>query len=202
MVKLLEKKDGWEKYKFEELFGYTKGKKPSKLGNKEEENYLPYLSTEYLRNNGEKKFAQVTPDLAMVEDGEIILLWDGSNAGEFFKGKKGILSSTMVKLITKKESDKDYLFYVLKSKENFIRGQTKGTGIPHVDGTVLKALEIPFPALPEQKRIAEILSTVDKKLDLEKERKEKLERIKKGLMNELLTGKKRVNVERILEVGR
>ncbi|MCJ7626276.1 MAG: hypothetical protein MUO76_22525 [Anaerolineaceae bacterium] len=38
---------------------------------------------------------------------------------------------------------------------------------------------------------AEILSTVDKKLELDR-RKGKLERIKKGLMNELLTGKKRV----------
>ncbi|MHA1259941.1 MAG: restriction endonuclease subunit S, partial [Candidatus Heimdallarchaeaceae archaeon] len=36
--------------------------------------------------------------------------------------------------------------------------------------------------------------TVDKKLELEKKRKEKLERIKKGLMEELLTGKKRVKV--------
>ena len=55
-------------------------------------------------------------------------------------------------------------------------------------------LNIPLAPLPEQHRITEILSTVDKKLELECRRKEKLERVKKGLMNELLTGRKRVNV--------
>jgi len=48
--------------------------------------------------------------------------------------------------------------------------------------------------LPKQRRIAEILSAVDRKLELERKRKEKLERAKKGLMNELLTGRKRVKI--------
>jgi len=56
-------------------------------------------------------------------------------------------------------------------------------------------LNIPLPPLPEQHCIAEILSVVDRKLELERRRKEKLERVKKGLMNELLTGRKRVKVE-------
>jgi restriction endonuclease S subunit len=46
----------------------------------------------------------------------------------------------------------------------------------------------------EQRRIAKILSAVDKELELERKRKENLERIKKGLMNDLLTGKKMVEV--------
>ncbi|MCG2736200.1 MAG: restriction endonuclease subunit S [Candidatus Methanoperedenaceae archaeon] len=56
-------------------------------------------------------------------------------------------------------------------------------------------LNIPLPPLPEQRRIAEILSAVDRKLELERRRKEKLERVKKGLMNELLTGRKRIQAE-------
>jgi type I restriction enzyme S subunit len=60
----------------------------------------------------------------------------------------------------------------------------------------LKLFKLPLPSPPEQHRIAEILSTVDKKIELERKRKEKLEKIKKGLMNELLTGKKRVTIAR------
>ena len=52
-------------------------------------------------------------------------------------------------------------------------------------------LEIEF-LYSEQRRIAEILSAADKKL--ERRRKEKLERVKKGLMNELLTGRKRIKI--------
>jgi Restriction endonuclease S subunits len=56
----------------------------------------------------------------------------------------------------------------------------------------IEKFKIPLPPLGEQRKIAEILSTVDKKLELERERREKLEKIKKGLMNDLLTGRKRV----------
>jgi len=79
---------------------------------------------------------------------------------------------------------------VVKKLESFSRGTTI-KGIPQ---KVLKNLPIPLPPLKEQQKIAEILSTVEKKLELERKSKEKLERIKKGLMNDLLTGKRRVKV--------
>ena len=47
----------------------------------------------------------------------------------------------------------------------------------------------------EQKKIAEIFSTVDNRLELLKGKKEKLVRIKKGLMNDLFSGEKRVKLE-------
>jgi type I restriction enzyme S subunit len=49
-----------------------------------------------------------------------------------------------------------------------------------------------FPPLPEQQKIASILSCIDDKLEIEKN--EKLELLKKGLMQVLLTGKVRVKV--------
>ena len=54
-------------------------------------------------------------------------------------------------------------------------------------------LLIPLPPLSEQKRIAEILSQIDQAIEKEEKYKEKLERLKKGLMEDLLTGKVRVN---------
>jgi len=55
-------------------------------------------------------------------------------------------------------------------------------------------LLIPIPPLPEQQKIAEILSTVDEKLETLKQEKTKLERIKQWFMEELLTGRIRVRV--------
>jgi len=184
----------WKLVRLGETIGYVKGKKPYILSEEYKEGYFPYLSTEYLRNNGKPKFAVPNDNVVLVEDADLILLWDGSNAGEFFMGKKGILSSTMVKIQLKKDINTIFLFYLLKTKEKGLSSQTRGTGIPHVDKNVLEDIKIPLPPLPEQEKIAEILSTVDRKLELEKRRKEKLERIKKGLMEELLTGKKRVKV--------
>jgi type I restriction enzyme S subunit len=52
---------------------------------------------------------------------------------------------------------------------------------------------IPLPPLSERKRIAEILSQIDQAIEKEEKYREKLERLKKGLMEDLLTGKVRVN---------
>ena len=86
-----------------------------------------------------------------------------------------------------------FLYYLLIFKK-LNRFATKTTH-PIITLSFLNSYKIPLLPLPEQRKIAEILSTVDKKLELEKKRKEKLERIKKGLMNDLLTGKRRVKVE-------
>ena len=56
----------------------------------------------------------------------------------------------------------------------------------------LEKLNIPVPPLEEQKQIAKILSTVDKKLENLKEKKLFFEELKKGLMQKLLTGEVRV----------
>ena len=48
--------------------------------------------------------------------------------------------------------------------------------------------------LPEQKQIASILSNVDTQIQKEKLHKSNLERLKKGLMQKLLTGQIRVKV--------
>jgi len=178
----------WEAIKFREVFSCIKGKKPAELIDEYKENYLPYLSTEYLRENKATKFARISEDVISINKGDLILLWDGSNAGEFFIGKEGILSSTMVKLQLKKENiDSVFVFYLLKIKEYYLSGLTRGTGIPHVDRNVLENLTLPLPPLPEQQKIAEILSTVDEAIEEVDESIAKTERLKKGLMQELLT---------------
>ena len=70
----------------------------------------------------------------------------------------------------------------------------QGSTIKNISLPFLKALLLPVPPLQEQQKIAEILSTVDHKLELLRNKKTYLERIKKGLMNDLLTGKVRVNI--------
>lgn len=71
----------------------------------------------------------------------------------------------------------------------------KKSGQPLMTQTIVYSKKIPLPPLPEQKKIAEILSTVDSRMEMLRKRKGKIERIKKGLMNDLLTGRKRVKLD-------
>lgn len=68
----------------------------------------------------------------------------------------------------------------------------KESGQPLMTQTIVYSIKFPLPPLSEQKKIAEILSIVDKRSELLRKKKEKLERVKKGLMNDLLSGKSRV----------
>lgn len=170
---------------------YIKGKVPKLLIETPTEETLPYLSPDYLRDRGKPDF-YATPDdrIVEVDDGEVIILWDGSNAGEVFISKRGILGSTMVKLeFNEKEIFKSYFAYSFQYLEFFLKAKTAGSGIPHADKGVIKQLSFFKPPKPEQTAIATILSKVDEAIEATQNSIKAAEKLKKALMQNLLTGK-------------
>jgi type I restriction enzyme S subunit len=88
-----------------------------------------------------------------------------------------------------------FYFYYFQKIKNFLENLGKGSTFKAITKEDLENLKVPYPSFFEQQRIAKILFTIDKKLEVEKNEKQKLERIKQGLMDLLLTGKIRVKVE-------
>lgn len=84
--------------------------------------------------------------------------------------------------------------YFLKYYFDFIRlSKYAQTGaLPAYNASDLKTILIPIPPLPEQQKIAEILSTWDNAIDNCKKIIKKLKKRNKGLAQQLLTGKTRV----------
>ena len=145
-----------------------------------------YLTPEYLRTGGECALVKAAPRSARVEDGDTILLWDGSNAGEVLCGRAGILASTMSRASHAGRFDDPYFFYALKQWEPYLKGHTSGSGIPHIDKEVLSNLAIIEFDLGEQSKIAEVLSTADRAIEQTETLIAKQQRIKTGLMQDLL----------------
>jgi len=84
--------------------------------------------------------------------------------------------------------------YLLNSQESLrqLRGMAIGTtSVAAIYDRDLVQLKAPLPALPEQKKIAEILSTWDKAIDQTRRLIDAKKRLKKALMQQLLTGNKR-----------
>ena len=71
---------------------------------------------------------------------------------------------------------------------------TENSVIPSLYLNKIKQIKILKPLLPEQKQISSILSNIDTQIQKEKLHKSNLERLKKGLMQKLLTGQIRVKV--------
>lgn len=73
-------------------------------------------------------------------------------------------------------------------------GLASGSTFLEVSKKVVEDIKVVIPSLEEQEKIASILSEVDKKIDDYENKKQKLEELKKGLMQQLLTGMIRVTV--------
>ncbi|AOR20162.1 TPA: restriction endonuclease subunit S [Escherichia coli] len=107
-----------------------------------------------------------------------------------------LLNQNLVKLIPKKTKiTNEYLFSMLKTKEfiqfisNLVRGNANQVSITLADLFKYKFI---LPSLPEQKKIAQILSTWDKAISVTEKLLANSQQQKKALMQQLLTGKKRL----------
>ena len=86
-----------------------------------------------------------------------------------------------------------FIWFVLHLYSDRLVKISQGSTFEAIGHNELNNFLIPLPPLSEQKRIAEILSQIDQAIEKEEKYKQKLERLKKGLMEDLLTGKVRVN---------
>lgn len=75
---------------------------------------------------------------------------------------------------------------------NWVKITSQRSGQPGINANEYCSLCVPLPPLSEQEKIAEILSTWDKAIEKQIQLIQKLELRKKGLMQQLLTGKKRL----------
>lgn len=106
------------------------------------------------------------------------------------------LTENAAKLCNLRDITKEFLAYVLSSSigQSQISVYLGKAQQPKLALFRIQKIKLPLPSLTEQQNISEILSSADERLELLRKRKERLERTKKGLMNDLLTGRKRVKL--------
>lgn len=93
----------------------------------------------------------------------------------------------------KPKSNSEFLYYFLVNYENRWKTYEQGSTFTAVNSSDIKNIKLVVPkSLSEQTAIAEILATADRELQLQKEKLAQLQTQKKGLMQVLLTGKKRL----------
>ncbi len=97
-------------------------------------------------------------------------------------------------LVCKKNVYNWFIFYRMIFVRKEFERLGSGSTFKEVSKKSIRAMKIPLPSLPEQKKIVQILGSVDEQIEKEIKHKESLEILKKGLMQVLLTGKTRVKV--------
>ena len=128
----------------------------------------------------------------IVEKGDLLIALYGANSGDSAISQingainQAILCIRPYNLLT------SFLCSFLELKKNMYVAKYLQGGQGNLSGDIVNNYIIPIPPLPEQQKIAEVLSTWDKAIEKQTLLIEKLELRKKGLMKQLLTEKKRL----------
>lgn len=133
----------------------------------------------------------------------LITMTDLSKAGDtlgypalvpHIEGKKFLHNQRLGRVIIKSKGlDKPFLYWRLMAKDyrQLILSTATGTTVRHTSPNRIKSFQFAMPSKKEQEEISEILFSIDKKISTNWDLKEKFTVLKKGLMQDLLSGKKR-----------
>jgi len=88
-----------------------------------------------------------------------------------------------------------FLYQYLKHSEIKIMTLRAGSGLPNIQKKAIESVPILYPSENEQQKIASVLSNADKEIELLEQQLNDLKQEKKALMQQLLTGKRRVKID-------
>lgn len=163
------------------------------------EKALPNLSLDYLRNDKVEfiSYCYTKDKSQLVDENDLIIVWDGAGVGEILKGKKGFISSTTAKFVFDKTMFSKFFFHLRDSIEYTLKQIPTGMGIPHLNPQVLNNFPCPVPPKNEQIEIANYLDEKTQKIDAIVinigKQIDTLKELRKTLINDVVTGKIMVN---------
>ena len=142
-----------------EVFKISKGKKAIESS---VETSLRYIQIGDLRNDEVMKYTTESSTNVLCTKQDILIAWDGANAGTVGYNLEGVIGSTLAKLSPKiKGVHIGFVGRFLQSKFAYLRESCTGATIPHLSRPVLSNLQIPLPPLETQQKIASILDAAD-----------------------------------------
>jgi type I restriction enzyme S subunit len=112
-------------------------------------------------------------------------------------GDTGILEfdscfpDSLVGITVNDEMDNIFLEYFLRTRKVYLNSIATQSAQKNINLQKLEPMIVVKPGLKEQRQIADILTSVDEKISVNKKLKAGLTLLKKGLMQDLLSGKKR-----------
>ena len=174
--------------KFEKLKNIVevkKGKKPSFVETPDE-NSIRVLQIDDLRNDTNPKFTNDKTGVLAKED-DVLIAWDGANAGTIGYGKLGYIGSTIA-LLRKKQPDlysTTFIGIFLQSQYQYLRSKTTGATIPHISRKSLDDLEVPIISVNDQLHIANVLIKAENLIAQRKESIRQLDEFLKSKFAEL-----------------
>ena len=187
--------DGWKTYKLEEVAEIVGGGTPSTSNSNYWGGDVSWLTPRDLStsedrfvSHGERnitKLGLMNSSAKLLPTGTILLttrapigyLAIASNPICTNQGFKSLIPNSQL-------ADGLFLYYLLRNNVEYLKSVGVGTTFAEISGSVLKQIEFDFPELPVQRQIAEILSALDDKIELNRQTNTTLEAIAQAIFKE------------------
>ena len=190
----------WEKIKFKEIF-----QRKTQTVNDSSNIQVLSVTKEGIVSQKEYFNKEIASDdtskYLLVEKGDLAMsglnFWMGS-CHILTQYKKGIISPAYKVFSIRDGFSIEYIVNFVQSyhfKSSLLGSSVIGASIVrrNLDLEMLEEWTYLLPSLPEQKAISDILTYADKEIEIQKQKLAAMQAQKKGLMQVLLTGKKRIN---------
>ena len=136
------------------------------------------------------RYVEISKRQAITNEKTIVMVRYGAGAGNIYTGLKGVIANNLFQIISKKDNLKNNFLYIFLKRdfiENYLRHISGTTTMPNINHGLVYNLIILLPSLPEQQKIATILSNVDNLIEATEQVITHSKKVKTGLMQKLLT---------------
>ena len=119
------------------------------------------------------------------EAGDLLYAWAASLGPKIWNEEKVIYHYHIWKVLPKETVSKKFLYFLLEIETGKLGSDMNGSTMRHITKGEMEKREILLPSLPEQQKIADFLTAVDKQIEVEEKRLETMKTIKKGLLQQM-----------------
>ena len=180
-------RDGWAETTLDGIAEYINGYpfKPADLG----EVGLPVIRIKQLLDPNEPvdRTETDTPDRCLLRDGDIVFSWSGTLAVRIWNRGPAKLNQHLFRVVEKKDVYKGIISLILDHAIEELEEKSHGTTMKHITKQTLLPHKVLLPPLPEQKRIVDLISSVDSYIEALQQQLESAKRSRNAVLHELLT---------------
>ncbi len=181
--------EDWEVVRLGEVVEIIMGQSPPSQFYNENKEGLPFLQ-------GKAEFGEIYPNpirwctklLKIAEPNDILISVRAPVGDINFSNQRYCIGRGLAALRCKESLNTEFLFYYLLLDKKRLTNEASGSTFKAIKKEHLKSFKIPLPSLPEQQEIAEILQTIDQKIEIEQKKKELYEELFKTMLNKLMNG--------------
>ncbi len=179
--------------KFGNFVQFIKGKKPTEAIEIMTEGLIPQILIETF-DTGKTLFSDPA-NMVIAAKKDILMVMDGASSGRVEIGFAGIVGSTIG--LFRPQIDFNYplfLYYFLKSNEEYISENTTGSAIPHTDRALVLNLDVVYPTIEIIKQFENIADNYFSKRQTNITQIHTLTKLRDTLLPKLMSGEVRVKM--------